>query len=738
MFSTVKKHNLKDSRGFTIIEMAIVTMIIGLVFASAAQLLTQRQQWVQKENTRLAVISANAAISNFRDTFGRYPCPASLTAVPGDADYGIESDCDDTSVAVGAGIGPEGYAITAGQRTVAYNDRATDPPTLINEVPRVRTGALPFKTLNMDETEMVDGYRNRIIYAVTEPLAVAKKFASDAGAIAVLNDQGASVIAPGVAGGDTAIAHFALISSGENGAGGFTQEGTRLACAAAGANQNESVNCDFDVDSVFQIAQTSSTANGSVSAYDDLMVYATHEDIPLWEKNPADVPDGAAGENDVAMKTIGNMGIGRDTTSYSASKTPDEELQVDGIVIARDDPYTPEVEGNVQSENICEYDSGTTTCFPSSLIAGELAAGGGMECPAGQYMVGIRDGAPICRTEVRIECPGGSIATGIDSNGELECSDPPPPGCPTVNVNLCSETEILPASDHGQRRDISVTTSAGGTRYARYQCDSGSWDLVWTWGDPCDCTASTGTPRDVSCRRWSSCGNRYSGTRTIQTNFVCPEGRSRTITLDDSGCTCLETSRERQRSCPSGFNGGRIFQRNTHDCSATPPRCSGWIEYDRTCSCTPETDTRTLSCPSGLTGEIRQERNFTCPGGSTNPGVQGGWTTVSNTCTCVPSSRVESRSCPISGHSGTYRVRVNFNCPSATYSEEVIENTCVAPPPIPYYWRSYQSGSPTFGPSRRGPQVGDRCDESEAGDRVNCHTVIGSGTYGNFRCQCRI
>ena len=752
--TALKKLCAKD--GFTLVEMAIVIVIVGLVIAASAQLLQQRQVWLQTENTRLAIQSANEAITAFRNTYGRYPCPASLNATPDNAAtapfYGIESDCLDTAtVAIGAGVDANlGYSVVAGNRIVTYDDRATDPPTNIikdpgaGDPPRVRVGTLPFKNLNMEESEMYDGYRNRIVYALTEHLANAKTFTANSGAITVLNDQNASIIEQNAA-GDIATAHFIIYSTGENGAGAFTSGGARLACAGTSL---ESENCNFDVDSVFRFAQNANTVNGSATSFDDVVSYASHEDIPLWEKNPNEVAKGSPGDNDVAMKTTGSLGIGP-----SASNTPTEDVTVDGVIIARDDPYTDDGdpttisdnEGNIQSETICDYSGGSTTCFPSSLLAGDLSAGDGMSCPAGEFMVGIRNGAPVCQAEVRIQCPAGRIAIGIRADGSLHCGAPPPGSCSTQAVNICGNSATLPASSHNQRQTVSVSTAPGnpgGTRHSRYRCNNGSWRHQATWGDPCNCTPASNPPTSSSCASWSGCGNRFTGTQTTQSVFQCPSGRWSTTVIDNSGCVCDPTVRTRDISCPSGFNSGRIYQENRHDCAASPPACTGWQETSRTCACNPDRQTRQINCPSGLTGRIDQERNFTCPGGSASPGSWGSWQNVggqpdSAFCACVPQDYNEDRSCPTAGHVGTYTVRVQYLCPSQTWQETVLVNTCTAPPAVYCKWIMQGTGGVTQTDELPTEHL-DPCQcATEQGSSKSCSRSLGTSSHRYGVCICQ-
>jgi prepilin-type N-terminal cleavage/methylation domain-containing protein len=79
-------------RGFTLIEMAIVIMIIGLLVASLMPLYGLYQKQQEISNTEVNVTVAISAIGTFRSLHGRYPCPASLTQDRNDPLYGRE-DC---------------------------------------------------------------------------------------------------------------------------------------------------------------------------------------------------------------------------------------------------------------------------------------------------------------------------------------------------------------------------------------------------------------------------------------------------------------------------------------------------------------------------------------------------------------------------------------------------------------------------------------------------------------------
>lgn len=723
-----KHHKSKLAQaGFTLIEVAVALMIIGLVLGSVAEIYKQWVRYEQTETTRLNVQNAVNAITAYRDIYGRYPCPAPLTASrhdpevgsAGDAIYGVSTDCTVTTgdYALGAGITQAGIARVNSTDVATYAYKDIDNPTAppVSMPPVVRIGALPFRTLNLDEDQSYDGYRNKIFYAVTEQLTNRALFDPSGGGISIINDTDNSAIYP------PGSAHFIIFSAGEDGAGAFSQGDTRLPCTGAGQQGD---NCSIEADTVFRIAERGTSGDGTAKQFDDVVAYATHKDVPLWEQgaDPTD-PSGA----NMTMKVSGGVGIGE-----TASQTPQEELEVQGIVRAQDDPNTPEIEGNVETSSICEYDSGNSTCFPSSLIAGDLEAGtGGMQCPAGTFMTGIKNNQPICSDEVIVECPGDQVMKGVNADGELICSGAPPGACATETVDVCGEQKTLFAGPHGTTR----TVYAGASRGEEYHCQNGNWVLAVGWG-LCECTPYVWDTYTTSCNDYSGgCGRAFTGTRTMQWDVTCPWGTWVNTTIDDSNCTCVESQATRQEDCPAGFNSGSVSYVNRHVCSGTP-HCSGWIETGNTCSCSPTSETRTLTCPTGQTGSITQKRDFSCAGGSTNPGSWGSWTTTSNTCTCVSNEYTQwEDACPV-GTVGQVQYKYTKECPNTTYTKTEVSNTCAVPPPVVCQWKIQGTGTTQNFPLTI--KDGDVCDcGTEKGNSKSCTTAIGNGQHRLSNCICQ-
>ena len=93
MRRTLKAKHHNNQSGFTLIEMAIVILILGVGIAAFVPLYNVHLKKERVEATQKHVEMATEAIGHFRSLYGRYPCPASLTDDRDDSSYGRE-DCD--------------------------------------------------------------------------------------------------------------------------------------------------------------------------------------------------------------------------------------------------------------------------------------------------------------------------------------------------------------------------------------------------------------------------------------------------------------------------------------------------------------------------------------------------------------------------------------------------------------------------------------------------------------------
>ena len=118
--------------GFTLIEMALVVAILGLLVGGSAFAITPIIRQAKITATNGSMDQLEAALVLFAIRNDRLPCPADGSLTSASANYGIEPTTKPTGT---------------GTCTVA----------LANSV-------VPWKTLGMDETYSLDGWGNRIAY----------------------------------------------------------------------------------------------------------------------------------------------------------------------------------------------------------------------------------------------------------------------------------------------------------------------------------------------------------------------------------------------------------------------------------------------------------------------------------------------------------------------------------------------------------------------------------------------
>ena len=121
-------------QGFSLIELSIVIIISGLLFAAAVTGYKNYFETSRIQKTQARFDTITQAMDRFFAAYGRYPCPARLDLGPDDVGFGVETRCD---------LAPptSGISVAIGQV-----NRDSDPTTpSINS--EIRIGAIPFVTL---------------------------------------------------------------------------------------------------------------------------------------------------------------------------------------------------------------------------------------------------------------------------------------------------------------------------------------------------------------------------------------------------------------------------------------------------------------------------------------------------------------------------------------------------------------------------------------------------------------
>lgn len=261
--------NIKNDKGFSLIEMAIVLIILGAVLAPLFTFLTQQQANDTQREEQVKNERALAALALYARQFGVFPCPADPTLGPGDADFGAAGTCSGT----------------------------------------VSQGGLPFQDLNLPYRSSVNSDNWKYIYAVTSDLTTSATYGAGTGAITI---DGFST--------PLTNRQFVLVNPGRDGKGAFTLGGA--AGDACGSTALDSENCDGD-DTFIEADFSNQGSPTSSDYYDDTISYSlTRKESTFWvaEEGGASV-DGIS----IVNRNQGNVGIG-----LAAGASPTDKLHIVG------------------------------------------------------------------------------------------------------------------------------------------------------------------------------------------------------------------------------------------------------------------------------------------------------------------------------------------------------------------------------------------------------------------------
>lgn len=695
----------RHDRGFTLIEMAIVMMILGIMLVAGLKLY---DNYITHENTVTTssnVSLSSRAVSDFRARFGRYPCPASLTAVRGAPEYGREGDCNPNGLArdgvtsgdeapannASAGSFADGYYVEQSARMIDTDGDGTDDTN-----PLVVRGAIPFRDLNLPEEYAYDGYGQRLVYAVTQRAAVQDTFNPRHGGIAIVDTQSppqSLVETP-----DSAL--FVVLSAGPDGDGAYSRQGVLVqACPAGGDIEAE--NCNLSA-SEAKYVQTRRQGTYDTSNFDDNLAFYSGVEDSLWEIAEAD-------PEDIILRQDGRVNV---NVKNAASTLPDDSLFVNGVIRAMN---------NYMAQQIC--DATGSNCFTPDKIGGALADGGGIACPnPDQYMYGVSMAAPLCGTvpaTTEIRCPAGQFMIGMSADGTLKCTQPPEM-CEPENRTICGESKTLPK----QQRNTQHTLIGGVSRTETYRCRKVGSIVRWE-ANPYSVSGVCTCDPTETIHNVGGCGAGFTGTRPYTQIRQCPSGTWGPVTYTNgfnTDCTCVGYTEYQNLSCGSGYNQGVNRQKREWTCNASNQLVTvGWVSdpaNPNPCACVEQTITEVnLPCQGGLEGTYSRTNHLSCPSATWD-----GWVYDYSGCTCNSGkTRTRIASCP-APQLGAITEQDTFNCslvpPAWNETWVEISNTCETPPPTICVWKPV--GTPV--------QVTTQPSVPRAGKECTC----GSGSSGCY------
>lgn len=717
------------ARGYTLMEIAIVMAVLGILLAA----FTGAYNIYAREKARSLTI-ANAdeimdAMNRYVMQNGHYPCPAPLNVSYTDATYGVASTaCEAGTGALGSFTG--GLYTEQGNRADAI---LTDPEAgTETTTPRVKRGAVPFRTLGLAEKYAYDGYDMRYLYAVTENLAVRGRFVANAGGVGVYRGSStassASIVQPEYS------AHFILFSAGPNRMGGYNRYGREPAACATGTIDWQ--NCNTSTSATNRLSRYAVAPYSIVRGaeyYDDYVRFYTATELPAWRVS------GDTGMNirdSVNAEYGGAMGVG-DTKPTEA------------LVVRGDAALNTSNNASAFAGKVCNADGSECYTVPT-------APGSDFDCPTGEYLVGFEGGRAKCAalsaSAGSVRCPAGQYVTSINGSGNLVCGGTATPlGCPRKAVDLCYNEDsaewtrpALASQTNGGTR----TVTGGFNRSETYRCNAGEWELQSSSGQ-CACTPVAAEERFYSCDRgfyldnstWPVPGGRYTGSIRATFTRTCGATPAETETVASNTCQCdasVQTKETRVVPCANG--GNSYVQERTWSCpTTTAGQWSAWtnVTSPSVCnsSCTARPEVQNLSCPVGYTSTsstiaIRRERQLlaSC--------TWLPWVETFNNCTnCTGAIQVRNIGCD--GSVGSRLQARTFSCgsPGQFGSWSTLNSSCSAA--INERWRANDTSSKRVSDADRPPgyfELNTSCPTS--GQKGTCYYPAGGGMNWELNCTC--
>jgi len=205
----------KTLLGYTLLEMAIALAIIGFATGALYTTLTASYAIQTVSNTNNELDKIQNALNTYVAKNGYVPCPASQTAAVSSTTYGVATDCTATAPAGTVDVG-SGSA-------------------------QIRIGVVPTRTLDLNDSDMLDGWDNRISYVVIKQLAQNSTnfttYTNTAAETIIINDSNGNRINAPLADDNHVV--YLLISHGRSGHGAYNSNGASfIACGSFVDSEN--------------------------------------------------------------------------------------------------------------------------------------------------------------------------------------------------------------------------------------------------------------------------------------------------------------------------------------------------------------------------------------------------------------------------------------------------------------------------------------------------------------------
>jgi prepilin-type N-terminal cleavage/methylation domain-containing protein len=312
----------KRFSGFTLLEMTVVLVIVGVVAGGAMAMLNQFMERKQLQETQNKMAAIQKAIIDYGRAYNRIPCPANPISGVLDGDFGRESSSGDT--AGNTNDAPDYSATTpntydcAGPSNVLLSTASAIPG-----VPQIYMGGVPTKTLDLPDDFAFDGWGRRIMLSVDRTISVPDGLSNvtvdDARTRITIKDNKNSVDSK------ASNALFALISFGENGHGGYSRAGsaTRMSnytAPTAPDTGDELANCKCTSAAAADAAANATFVQkpSTLGVFDDMLLYGTRADFVVQIRGSYGNV-GASSSGLVADASFENAAVNNNSSSTTPS-----------------------------------------------------------------------------------------------------------------------------------------------------------------------------------------------------------------------------------------------------------------------------------------------------------------------------------------------------------------------------------------------------------------------------------
>lgn len=515
----VKKNH--PSSGFTLLEMAIAIMIIGILITPLLFVYNNYQKNKKDSESYNNAQLVTDALQNYRRMTGEYPCPAGIRLPRDNPNHGRP----DATACLGAA--PSGLA-DAGD----CNADGICVEKSIRALPnnRVISGAVPFRALQIDEDKTLDSAGNRLVYVITESMTDDTTLNDARGGISILNESGQPLVQP------DGSAAFAIISTGPTGVGGINASGA-VSQTCAGP-QLDVANCNpgFETgngvnEAIYVSAQRSEGAGAGF--FDDYVMYYSQISEPNWKRTVADTET----IHDLSPNFVGLGVRAPQARLHVSSGNAADTIRIEG--------------GKLFTDRLCDQNG--ANCFDLIKIVGNNAnALEGMKCPVGEFMVGIANGQALCADNIGIVCsdPRYPVVIGREPWGALRCAAEPKTSCAPKDATICADKDTpLPRAFADT---ISGPHTAGDCRQQSFICNEGDW--LPHGPATGHCSYTTPTPTQVC---GNDCGPGFDGTYCEMQTVACDGSIVHTSTFA-SDCVCDGGEFPEEDTCANIFGPGYV------------------------------------------------------------------------------------------------------------------------------------------------------------------------------------